>query len=161
MKTELQSVYVADLMHRRPLTVGVKDQLSDVAKRFQHHQINSAPVVDEEGVCVGFISSIDLVRFEAMRKLLEDHWQRGDRFDVARYDNEAQVDELRFDQVGSQMTKQFRSIAAGMSLVDAISVMCQEHLHHLLILDDSGKPYGILSTMDILQFLIERPAEAS
>jgi CBS domain-containing protein len=159
MNLPLDSVYVSDLMQRNPLVVGVTDQVSDVAKRFQHHGINSAPVVDAEGICVGLITSRDLVRFEAMRQALENRWHRGDKFDSARYDNGLPPGQLQYDQVGSLMTKQFHAISAGVALVDAVTVMYNEHQHHLLILDGLGKPYGILSSMDILGYLIGRRTE--
>lgn len=159
MNMPLDSVYVSDLMQRNPLVVGVTDQVSDVAKRFQFHGIHSAPVVDAEGVCVGLITGSDLVRFEAAREALENHWHRGDKFDSARYDNELAADELQYDQVGSLMTKQFETISAGVALVDAIALMYNQQQHHLLILDGLGKPYGILSSMDILGYLIGRRTE--
>jgi CBS-domain-containing membrane protein len=159
MNIPLDSVYVSDLMHRNPLTVGVVDQVSDVARRFQFHAINSAPVVDSEGVCVGLITSTDLVRFEASRKALEDRWRRGEEFDSARYDNGLPAGQLRYDQVGSLMTKQFQTVSAGVALVDAIALMYNEQKHHLLILDGLGKPYGILSSLDILGYLIGRRTE--
>jgi CBS domain-containing protein len=142
---------VADVMQRYPITIQASETLADAARLFESHQFHSAPVTDENGVCIGIITSSDLVRFEASRKACEIRSQHGVEFDTARYDNEARSEpRYRFDQIGAQMTREFRSVAGGVPLLEAISLMHRERLHHLLVLDGLGKPYGILSTIDVL-----------
>lgn len=146
---------VADVMQRYPVAIRARDSLADAAKLFSSHQFHAAPVTDDEGRCIGIITSGDLVRFEASRGASENRLHHGVDFDTARYENEAQAEaQLGYDQVGTHMTRDCRTVAGGMPLLDAVTIMHRERLHHLLVLDGLGKPYGILSTIDILGRII-------
>lgn len=157
MNLDLDNDTVADLMQRQLVTIKATDTIVDVAKLFQQHRFHAAPVVDERGVCLGILTSSDVVRFEAQWQSRQTQLQHGTNFDVARYDNEnSSSDPYRIDQVGSQMTTSFQAVAGGVSLAKAISLMHDRQLHHLLVLDGLDKPYGILSTMDVLGYLVQK-----
>jgi CBS-domain-containing membrane protein len=157
MNLDLENDSVADLMQRQLLTIRASDSIADVAKLFDEHRFHAAPVVNKRGVCIGILTSSDLVRFEASWQSRQAQLQHGAKFDIARYDNEGMPAELyRMDQVGAQMTTGFQTVAAGVSLSEAILMMSDRQLHHLLVLDGLGKPSGILSTMDILGYLVQK-----
>lgn len=157
MNLDLDNDTVADLMQRQLVTIETKDSIVDVAKLFQEHRFHAAPVVNDRGVCIGILTSSDLVRFEAQWQTRQTQLQHGTNFDLARYDDESPASPpYRLDQVGAQMTTAFQAVAGGVSLSEAISMMYDRQLHHLLVLDGLGKPYGILSTMDVLGYLVQK-----
>lgn len=49
------------------------------------------------------------------------------------------------------MTPQVVSISEGATVAEASKKLIESHIHRLLVIDDNGKPLGILSTTDIIR----------
>lgn len=156
MSNSLYIRTVADAMVSPVVTVISTDPIDSVAKLFNNHRIHAAAVVDGQGVCVGIITSSDIIKFEAVRKDRENSLHHGDDFDSARYENQTDVEsQLQlFDQASFQMTRDFQTISPDAFLAEAAEQMWSQSLHHLLILDEQAKPAAILSSLDILRFLV-------
>ena len=58
------------------------------------------------------------------------------------------------------MSKPAITIAASASVVAAARLMEENSVHRLVVVDDSGKPIGLLSTMDFAHALARRPLPA-
>lgn len=146
-------------MNSTVVTVKPKDKLSDVAKLFDQHDVNAAPVVDDSNVCIGIITSHDLVEYESSRIEMENHLERGLGFDLAHYGEGKPSQRLRIpiDQVGMHMTSNVETADRNTPLSRAAKTMCQKHIHHLVILDDKKHPVGILSALDILGEILGEP----
>jgi predicted transcriptional regulator len=52
------------------------------------------------------------------------------------------------------MSPAVQAIDPGASLLKAARVMCAEHIHRLLVLNESNRPVGVISTMDIVAALV-------
>ena len=52
------------------------------------------------------------------------------------------------------MSEAVQSIDPGASLLIAARMMCAEHIHRLLVIDDSQQPVGVVSTMDIIAAMV-------
>lgn len=156
MSNSFYSSTVANAMVSPVVTVEATDPIDVVAKRFNSYRIHAAAVVDGQGTCVGIITSSDIIKFEAIRKDRENFLHHGEYFDSARYENQAEADSplQRFEQASFHMTGDFQTISADASLAEAAEQMWSQSLHHLLILDNQGKPAAILSSLDILRFLV-------
>ena len=154
---QLDSVHVGDAMHPVRFTVSPIEKLDAVAKLFEKHDTNSAPVVDELGRCVGIITTRDLVRSQSLMSDMDARIDHGVSFDVSlrREDGSIELIPHPFDEVQRQMTSQIQTIDENDSLELAATIMCQLHIHHLLVLDGSQRPIGILSALDILAKLTE------
>jgi CBS-domain-containing membrane protein len=137
----LQMLCVADVMTRDVVSVSTTHSMLDVACRFVEHDVTGAPVTDEEGRCVGFFSSADFLRRELRA--------RQESADSASGDSLAQQAE-----VGRFMSGRVTTIKPGDSLLAAARLMCENHLHRLPVVDDSGHVVGILSTMDVVAALV-------
>ncbi len=161
MTLELQNHCVAEAMRVVTVLVRAHDKIEIVAKLFQEQAINAAPVVNADRVCVGIITSHDLVKYEASRIELENQLEHGRNFDLARYGNESpsRRETTPFDAVERQMTGDFQVISPQDSLAEAARKMCRKHVQHLLILDEVQHPVGILSSLDILGFLVDKQPE--
>jgi CBS domain-containing membrane protein len=123
----LRSLRVSDAMTKSVVQVAANQTLGEVAKSFAEHQISSAPVVDEQGRCMGILSATDFLNHDAPS--LEQ-------------------------QVASYMTAAVKSIAPVAPLLTAAATMCAQHIHRLPVLDEYGRVVGMLSTMDIVAALL-------
>ena len=132
----LRALSVADVMTRDVIVVSCRQTLLDVARNFTEHDVTAAPVVDDDGRCVGFFSSADSLRRELPLSLQTTPPRDNDPLCVERY-----------------MTADVRTILPGESLLAAARLMCRRHLHRLPVVDDDGRVVGIVSTMDIVAAL--------
>ncbi len=144
----LKRLKVQDVMSREVIEVSANQTMGEAAKAFTQSDVSSAPVVDEQGRCVGILSAADFIKrdcpqcSEISRHALT---KRGpdDGFTI----------ESPTDMVSCYMSTAVQSVAADESLLQAAQVMCAEHIHHLPVLEDD-RPIGVVSTMDIVATLI-------
>jgi CBS-domain-containing membrane protein len=52
------------------------------------------------------------------------------------------------------MTSAVQSIRASAAVIDAARIMCNAHLHRLPVLDDTGRPIGIVSSLDLVSAMM-------
>ena len=159
MTNSIGSTHVSDIAQKNVITVGPMVKMEEVARIFQENRINAAAVVDALDKCVGIITSQDVVRYESMRSSYDREFGHGLAFEI---DSERKDSPLRmlcrpFDEVAYHMTKEFKKIEGKASLSEAARMMQAEHIHHLLILDDSSRPIGMLSTLDIIGEILGEP----
>jgi len=64
----LETLRVADVMSHHPLTVPMKMSVHELAERFMSHRVHRFPVTDQ-GVLVGIVTTGDLVRMIAEKRL--------------------------------------------------------------------------------------------
>jgi CBS domain-containing protein len=158
MSTSIGTTCVEEIMNSVIFKVGPKDKIAAVAKLFEKHDVNAAPVVNDADVCIGIITSHDVVEYESSRIEMENHLQRGLGFEMAHYgDGRPPLLRVPIDEVGIQMTSQVESVEPHEPLSVAARKMCQNHIHHLVILDEKKHPVGILSALDILSHILGEP----
>ncbi len=156
MNTILQGV-VREAMSRATYLVSATQTINDVARLFHEQHINSAPVIDEAGRCIGIITSSDLVRYQSQIDDVNARIDHGMSFDLSQTTRDGPLELVSrpFDQVQRHMSTGVQSIAPDRRLAEAATIMTQQHIHHLVVLDESDKPVGILSSLDLLTKLIE------
>lgn len=149
---DLDTVQVADAMSVATVTVSPNDRLEKVARLFSEHGINSAPVVDEFGRCLGIITSSDLVRYQSELPEANARISGGLSYEISRPNSDGSLELIPhpFDEVQRHMTTELQTIEPNRSIRLASKIMCQQHVHHLIVLDDMQHPVGILSSLDIL-----------
>ena len=152
MSNKLGATMVSEVAQTNLVTVQPTTKLEQIAKLFEQHDINAAPVVDGVGKCLGIITSRDLVRYESMRSQLESEFRHGLAFDLAHYadGSPSKILGQPFDEAAYHMSKDIKTISGTEPISRAGRIMCQEHIHHLIILDSADRPIGILSTLDVL-----------
>jgi CBS-domain-containing membrane protein len=134
---------VADVMTRDVVKLSSRESMLDVSRKFVEHDVVAAPVIDENGRCVGFFSAADFLRREL--KL---------RQESSEADAETAIRAARQAAVGRFMSSTVRSLHPGDPLLDAARIMCEQHLHRLPVVDDGGHVVGIVSTMDVVAALV-------
>jgi CBS domain-containing protein len=143
----LKSLTVGDVMCRDILTVSKFETLAVVAEKFRERHISSGPVVDEMGVCVGFLSfsdfPTDLENGEALLTLSKESAT-----------GSLNLESFSDRTAGQYMMTAVQSIKPSASLAEAARVMCGMHIHRLIVLDEDERPSGVCSTMDIVAALM-------
>jgi predicted transcriptional regulator len=151
-ENSLTTSLVKDVMTPKVVTVAVNNTMSEAADVFFEHQITGAPVVDELGHCVGMLSATDFVHSKAEE--LEGRSQMGNYLCSGHPSGLYSIDEVRHDLVKSHMSSAIQTMDQNAPLLTAAHCMCLEHVHRLLVIDSSGSPVGILSSLDLIANMI-------
>lgn len=133
--------------------VAVRDDMSmaEAGKILHQHAVSGAPVVDEDGTCIGVLSVADFAVPQTVgiggdgRELIE-YERMLDR--VPR--RLPKIDGSPNEQVCDHMSILIRSISAEATLMQAAREMCWEHVHRLVVLNAAEQPIGLISTLDIV-----------
>lgn len=146
---------VGDICSTDVVTVDHFQTMAQVARIFGKHEITGAPVVDENEQCIGIVTSQDIVAF--YDKLHQEQQKIGHFKTVEMIDGEGlherSVIEVPHDLVGSHMSSAVQTITSCASVTRAAEIMCMEHIHRLVVLNDAGRPVGIVSSLDIVATL--------
>ena len=162
--TRLLALRVSEVMSKEVITVEKNQPLSRVAQTLIQRRISAAPVVDEEGICLGIISSTDFMRCaldpdsvkQPGRSASEFQWpHQGDDADSPH-----EIAPGSEDTAGEHMVSGVQAAYAGASLVSAARMMCAAHLHHLPVINEKGRPVGFLSTLDVVSAMVHAIDEA-
>jgi CBS-domain-containing membrane protein len=152
----LESLRVGDIMNRDVVSVSAAQDMSAAAAVFVEHGISGAPVIDEQGRCVGVISAADFVRRDGAAKngsistaccsptvvRQEPHgpWEIHDVFP---------------DRVSAHMSSAVQAVAVRTPLVEAGRIMCAQHVHRLPVLDAHGRPQGMVTSLDLVAAVVQ------
>jgi CBS domain-containing protein len=161
----LQETTAEQIMVRKVLTVRPDVTLAEAAAVFVRASVSAVPVVSEDGVCQGVFSVIDIVRAEekvagAQQELAHSSYFSSELALPASVYAE-KLQELRDKLVPAAMrpvqefmTTDLVSVQKDTPLARIIMNMVDAHVHRLLVMDDSRRLCGIISTMDVLAALV-------
>ncbi|WP_243666687.1 CBS domain-containing protein [Vulcanisaeta sp. JCM 16159] len=122
----IPKVKVETLMSKNVITIKHDSSLKDAAKIFAERKIRALPVIDDEGRIVGLITTSEVSKayYEGdLNARIEDYMRR----DVPTVDKEADI-------------------------YDAMRLMTVNKIGRLIVVS-GGKPVGIITRTDILQYL--------
>jgi CBS domain-containing protein len=115
----------------KPLVVKLNDKVSDVAKEMKKRDISIALVLDDEGKLIGTLSDRDIVT-----KIVAEGRPVDTPVSVA----------LNRDPLKGRPT---------WSLGKALEAMAAIGARHMVVIDDDGKPLGVLNIKDLVRHIIE------
>jgi CBS domain-containing protein len=137
---------ISEVMHSHPHWVTEQQLVRELVSLFLDQGIGAAPVVDDNGKPIGLVSKTDVVR-----EIKDGH--RAHRPEI---DTHVQPwwDEDRLSQltVGEIMTPTLYTFSPSTTVADATAAMAFEGMHHLPVVEDSGKLVGMLSALDLLDW---------
>lgn len=122
----------ADLMSREVITIPQETPMREAAEMLLRAQVSGAPVVDAKGRCLGILSAADFVH-------------RAGRTETAISTQRAPGDPVR-----RHMTTDLVTADPETSIGDLARRMIDGHIHRLIVVDEAGRPVGIVSGTDIL-----------
>lgn len=126
----------------RLLTVDVVDPLARVQRLLRDHPIHHIPVL-EKGKLVGIISTSDLLRIGLG---VQEHG-------LPDASSDANGDDGR--TAGEVMERALVTLRPRDSLLKAAKLLIQESFSSLPVVDELGELVGILTTRDMLRYMIE------
>lgn len=132
---------IKDVMAAPVITVKETDDFSLVQEKIELYDVRHLPVVDESGVIVGLITQRDLYKIHSPRRLEEGDWY---------YDKDA-LNQFLLKKV--MLLKPF-TLRPEDSLFEAIEVTVKNKFGCIPIVDEIGRPCGILTRDTILKYLI-------
>ena len=147
----LLTLRVCDVMRPDVVTIEQQATMGQAAAVLEQHQISGAPVVDQEGACVGVISSSDFVHRE--RQLAASTVARRFGFDslyVKGVVAPVYVDTIQEELVRAHMSPMVQTVGEQTPILNAARILCNEHIHRLIVVDESKRPIGILSSLDLV-----------
>jgi CBS domain-containing protein len=141
---------VADCMTRTVIALAPDTSVEAAARLFIENHIGGAPVIDEGGKPVGFLTSKDL---------LDPDRARGGRRGVPHGFRIRDGERERIEAgpvsapgvVADVMTQFVVSVPATMPLEEAVRLMLASDLHRVLVCDEGRCIVGILSAMDVIR----------
>ncbi|MCE4617563.1 MAG: CBS domain-containing protein [Desulfurococcales archaeon] len=119
-------IRVEDIMTSPPLVIHENEPLKKVSKMMYENRVGSVLVVDSEGKLIGIVTERDITHACAM----------GFNADISK--------------VFEVMTENPITISPSAGIDEAIRVMRNAAVRHLPVVDEEGKPVGVVSMRDIL-----------
>ena len=129
------------------------DQISQITKRFESSDITAAPVVDEQGICIGILTTTDLDRYRDLKRryLAKDPTVIDEMFEVDEF-GQRRTDNQSFEQVRRHMTAPVLTVSASTTCDEASELFSnQPTIHHLVVVDEGRRPLGMLVAKDLQQ----------
>ena len=130
---------VSHIMTTDLVTVNVNTSLSDASRMFPKHNVRHLPVVSGDEL-IGMLSYTDIMRISF-----------GGNFDQDNAD-EAIFDMLSINQV---MKSKVQTVSSHDSIREVAEILAKVEFHALPVVDD-GKLVGIVTTTDLIRFLLEQ-----
>lgn len=131
---------ISHIMTKNVLTVKVTDHLHEVIDLIKKNHIRHLPVLDGKEI-VGMVSRTDINRL-TFSSLFEN--QEGA--------DEAVLEMLTIPQV---MTQKPRTVEASLSIRDVAEILTVEEYHALPVVEN-GNLVGIVTTTDIIKYMLEQ-----
>ena len=123
---------VEHVMSTPPLTVGKDEPVQKAARVMFDNRVGSVLVVDSDGKLVGIVTERDLVYLIA----------RGIEFLASRY------------PVWEIMSEDPVTVGPDTSIQEAMEKMKELRIRHLPVVDDEGRPLGVISMRDIIELML-------
>ena len=151
----LLNMRVEQVMATDVIAIREDSSMYQAAKVMRDCGITGAPVVDNFGRCVGVVSASDFVesKIEESCGCVTHVATSYDRSGLTR------TEVLDNDCVRAHMSPKVQSIREHRSIVDAGRLMCEEHVHRLLVIDRQGRPVGIITSLDLVSALVHAPTD--
>jgi CBS domain-containing protein len=134
------SVPISKIMTRKLVTLSTKDDLVTAERLFKKHRIRHVPVV-EGNTIKGMLSYTDLLRIS---------------FADAVDEHEEYVDTIVYNMftIPQVMVSDVVTVSSTTSIKDVARFLSKKEFHALPVVDN-GKIVGIVTTTDLINYLLE------
>jgi predicted transcriptional regulator len=130
-----------DVMSAPVKSLHASASLNEAVQMLADWKISGAPAIDGSGNSVGVVSLYDIVAFVAGTE--GDLGQRGPNYEAR------EADALEENRVSDVMTGEMISVNIETPLPEVVALMNERRIHRVMV-QESGKPVGVISTLDIL-----------
>ena len=149
----LTAFRIRDVMRGDVVTVRSKDTMGHAASVLQSYGISGAPVVNDDGVCVGVISASDFVSREVASANPPNVTSFA--FDSMYVKKTINVPpQIEANLVEDYMSTEVLTIGVNDPMMEAARTLCEERVHRLVVTDKQNRPVGVISSLDIVACLV-------
>ena len=131
---------ITKIMTAEPVTAQVGQTVSEVSKMMQDGGFHHVPVLEGKRL-VGIVTSTDLLRVSY------------------EYGMDARQTDTVLDHTVDQrdlMQAEPRTLTVHKTVREAVEYLAEGHYHSIPVIDDSGDLAGIVTTTDVLRYLLEQ-----
>lgn len=132
---------VSAIMTTKIIAVNKKDELEDAERLFKRHKIRHIPVVQGEAI-VGMLSYTDLLRI-SFADAVDD------------FDDEVDTTVYNMFTIEQVMAKTIVSVNSKTTIKEVAEILASREFHAIPIVD-AGVLVGIVTTTDLINFLLEQ-----
>jgi CBS-domain-containing membrane protein len=154
----LLSLTAADLMSPMVLIIPENMSLQGAAHMLAQAHISGAPVVNQDGQCVGEISAHDFIALVDKGTRAAKQPAKKECF-CSAWQIEAH-EQLPEDVVRNYMTADPVTVLPDTRMGPLAQIMVDAHIHRVIVLDRTGRPIGVVSCIDVLA-AVARAARAN
>jgi CBS domain-containing protein len=133
-------------MTPNPKTLNQRDTVDEAIVKLLKYSYSGAPVVDDLGNLVGVVSAFDFLQKEAGGALLP---MEGASATIEHFVEAAR--KIVATEVQDLMSPHPTTVTPQVSMREAASIMTQERMHRLPVVDANGKLVGMLSSSDVMK----------
>lgn len=132
---------ISAIMTRNVITLKTSDNLEMAESLFKKHNIRHIPVCSGKQI-IGMLSYTDLLRIS---------------FADAVYDDEETIDTMVYNMFSIEqvMAKNLISVSTTTIVKDVAEILSKKEFHAIPVVDN-GKLKGIVTTTDLINFLLEQ-----
>jgi CBS domain-containing protein len=142
----LMSLCAADIMSCNVVMIPRAMSLPGAARMLSRAGVTGAPIVDDNGHCIGVLSTTDF-----MHLVERDHQPNGRTPTIAQSWQIPDADVEPVCCVEEYMTKDPVQVGPATPIGELARMMMDAHIHRIIVVDlVSRRPLGIVSSMDIL-----------
>jgi len=144
---------VTESMHQVGAIQG-DDRMDDVIQMLEETRESAAPVVNTFGKCIGILTMTDIEKYRDVRARYDagDESVVGEVFETNAYGQRRTANEEDFLQVHRHMTAPVITIPNNESCRKARELFeIHTEIHHLVVVDETNKPVGILENRDVVE----------
>jgi len=135
----------ADLMSHTIVLVPREMSLPGAAHLLAQARVSGAPVVDENGRCIGVLSTTDFLHYAEKGKL-PCHAKSHSVYSWQIVENEEHAEETVEDYMNTDPV----CVSPGTPIGEIAHMMIDAHIHRVIVVDERNHPVGIVSSTDIL-----------
>lgn len=146
----LTQLTASDVMSREVAAIPLTATIEEAAELLAARGASGAPVVNGSGRCVGVVSATDFLRLAAAKHAVTRAQPPSGHGSTRAH---ALCVEAAHQAVATIMTAPPRMIPVDAPLTSVIDQMCSMHIHRLVVVDESGAPRGVVSTLDVVAAL--------
>ncbi len=137
----IDNIPISEIMTKHIIALNRTDDLETAEVLFKKHKIRHIPVVNEDAI-IGMLSYTDLLRISFADAFNEDE----DEVDTVVYNM------FSIDQV---MAKNLVSVTSNTTIKEVAEILAKKEFHAIPVVDE-GKLVGIVTTTDLINYMIKQ-----
>lgn len=147
-RRKLGNITCADIMSRDLATVEFGTELEEVWARLRYHRVKAIPVVDRFHRVLGIVTLVDFLKRANLKTYatFEDKLVSFIRHTTGTHSDKPEV-------VGQIMATPVTTVRMDSHIVELVPLLSDKGLHHLPVVDASGRLVGMITQSDLIAAL--------